>query len=152
MSEARGPAATVDEYIAALPPKTRALVERIRRTIRKAEPRVEEGISYRIPAFRLDGQYLVYVAAFANHVGVYPAPIGDEAFNAAAAPYRSGKATLQFQVDQPLPLDLILGVLTFRKRALIEHARARAAKRTSARPTPPPRRAPAGKPAPRRPS
>jgi uncharacterized protein YdhG (YjbR/CyaY superfamily) len=118
--------ATVDGYIAGLPPKARTAVQRVRRAIRKAAGGVEERISYQIPAFKLGGQYLVYVAAFKAHIGVYPAPRGDAAFQAAAAGYRSGKATLKFPLDQPVPLELITAVVRFRKLALLEAARKKA--------------------------
>jgi uncharacterized protein YdhG (YjbR/CyaY superfamily) len=123
-------AASIDEYLAGLPAKTRAKVQAIRRALHELEPGLEERISYRIPAFRLGGQYLLYVAAFTHHVGVYPAPQGDAAFEAAVAPFRSGKATLQFALDAPLPLDLIAAVVRFRKQALAAHARTRAAAKT----------------------
>lgn len=119
-------AATVDDYIAALPPKAKTAVQRVRRAIRKAAGGVEERISYQIPAFKLGGQYLVYVAAFKTHLGVYPAPQGDAAFKAAVAGYRSGKATLKFPLSQPVPLELIAAVVKFRKLELLEAARKKA--------------------------
>lgn len=124
MKAPRAVAATVDEYIAAQPRAVQTRLRAIRRAIRAAAPAVEERISYQIPAFRLDGQYLVYVAAFKAHLGVYPAPKGDAAFAAAAAPHRSGKATLQFPHDEPLPLGLLRAVLKFRKRELLDRAKA----------------------------
>lgn len=117
---------TVDDYIAGLPPKAKTAVQRLRRAIRKAAGGVEERISYQIPAFKLGGQYLVYVAAFTSHIGVYPAPQGDAAFQTAVAGYRSGKATLKFPLEQPVPLELITAVVKFRKLALLEAARKKA--------------------------
>ena len=95
----------------------------------KAAPGAEERISYQIPSFKLGGQYLVYVAAYERHIGVYPAPTGDAAFNAAAKPYRSGKATLRFPLDEPVPLNLITGVVKFRKLEMLEHVRKKKAAR-----------------------
>ena len=37
-----------------------------------------EAISYQIPTFKLDGKPLIYVAAWKNHIAVYPIPDGDE--------------------------------------------------------------------------
>jgi uncharacterized protein YdhG (YjbR/CyaY superfamily) len=127
MKDVRKVAATVPEYVAALPPKTRRVVKQVLATIRKAAPGAEERISYQIPAFKLDAGYLIYVAAFDQHIGVYPAPDGDAAFNAAAKPYRSGKATLRFFLDEPVPLDLVRAAVKFRKLALLAHARAKKA-------------------------
>ena len=118
--------ASVDAYLAGLPAAARTQVNRVRRAIRKAAPGVEERISYQVPAFKLGTQYLIYVAAFKAHIGVYPAPTGDAAFNAAVAPYRSGKATLKFPLDEPVPLELIATVVTFRKLALLQAARKKA--------------------------
>ena len=114
---------SVEAYLAALPANARRHVGKVRRAIRKAAPGVEERISYQIPAFKLGSRYLIYVAAFKSHIGIYPAPRGDRAFNAAVAPYRSGKATLRFALDEPLPLGLITAVVKLRKRALLEAAR-----------------------------
>ncbi len=120
--------ATVEEYLAALPPKVRTLVQKVRRTIKKAAPGVEERISYQIPAFKLGGQYLLYIAAFKTHIGVYPAPTGDATFKAAIAPYRFGKATVRFALDEPLPLDLVVAMVKFRKLEMLDYARRKAAR------------------------
>ncbi|MGE0362472.1 MAG: iron chaperone [Vicinamibacterales bacterium] len=129
MKASRAVARTVDDYIAAQPKAVQTRLRAIRRAVRKAAPGVEERISYQIPAFKLDGQYLIYVAAFKAHLGVYPAPTGDATFAAAAAKHRSGKATLQFPHDEPLPLDLLDAVLRFRKRELLDRATAKGARR-----------------------
>jgi uncharacterized protein YdhG (YjbR/CyaY superfamily) len=117
---------SVEAYLAGLPAKARTQVSRVRRAIRKAAPGVEERISYQVPAFKLGTQYLIYVAAFKAHIGVYPAPKGDSAFNAAVAPYRSGKATLKFPLDQPVPLELVTAAVKFRKLAMLADARKKA--------------------------
>jgi len=125
----RSTPASIAAYVAALPKPAQAAVRQILRTIRQAAPGAEERISYQIPAFRLDGQNLIYVAAFKNHVGVYPAPKGDAAFDAMVAPHRSGKATLRFMLDEPLPLAIVTAAVKFRQRAMLEHARKKAATR-----------------------
>ena len=126
---ARRAPASVAAYVAALPTAAQTAVRQILRTIRQAAPGADERISYQIPAFTLDGQYLIYVAAFKHHVGVYPAPRGDAAFDAKVARYRSGKATLRFMLDEPLPLAIVTAAVTLRKRALLERARKKAAAR-----------------------
>ena len=129
MKSPRTTAASISDYLAALPPGTRRVVRTVLDTIRKAAPGAEERISYQIPSFKLGGQYLVYVAAYERHIGVYPAPTGDAAFNAAVKPYRSGKATLRFPLDEPVPLKLVAGVVKFRKLAMLEYARKKKAAR-----------------------
>src|SRR5262245_66377868 len=68
---------TIDEYIAAFPRDVQSILRRIRSTIREAAPKAEEKISYKIPAFALDGD-LIYFAAFKKHIGIFPPVRGDE--------------------------------------------------------------------------
>jgi uncharacterized protein YdhG (YjbR/CyaY superfamily) len=110
---------TIDAYIAAFPPRVQAILEQIRMTIREAAPDAEETISYQMPTFTLNGQYLVYFAAYKKHIGLYPAPMGVEEFQEALAVYGAGKGTLKFALDQPIPFDLIRKVVMFRAK---EHA------------------------------
>jgi len=98
---------SVDAYIASFPPEVRAKLESVRSTMRDAAPGTEERISYGIPTFTLDGRYLVYFAGWKDHVSVYPVPGGSAELEAAIAPYQSGKGTLKFPLDQPLPLQVI---------------------------------------------
>ena len=106
-------AATIDDYIAGHPPKIRARLSAMRKTIRKHAPGAEEKISYRIPTFYLGGN-LVHFAAFARHVGFYPGAAGIAAFKDALAPYKSAKGSVQFPHDEPLPLDLVAEIVRFR--------------------------------------
>jgi uncharacterized protein YdhG (YjbR/CyaY superfamily) len=102
---------TVDEYIAAAPERVRAALVEIRQRVQKAVSEAGEKISYRIPTFTLGGRYFAYMAGFDNHVSIYPVttlPGLDEEI----APYRSGKGTLKFPLDQPVPYDLIERVVT----------------------------------------
>lgn len=96
----------VDEYIAAAPERARVALEEIRRRVHLAVPDAGEKISYRIPTFTLGGQYFAYVAGHDNHIGLYPVTslpgLEDE-----IAPFRSGKGTLRFPLDEPIPYDLI---------------------------------------------
>jgi uncharacterized protein YdhG (YjbR/CyaY superfamily) len=101
----------VDAYIAAFPPKTRAMLQQMRRAIRKAAPSAEECISYKIAAFRNDGQVLVYFAGWKAHVSLYPIPEGTPAFRKRVAPYVKGRGTLQFPLDQKLPTAIIENVV-----------------------------------------
>jgi uncharacterized protein YdhG (YjbR/CyaY superfamily) len=112
--KASQPASNMGEYIAGFPPDVQAILEKVRVTIKKAAPDAEETISYRIPAFKLKGQYLVYFAGFKKHVGLYPAPTGDAKFKKQLSAYGSGKATVKFLLDQPLPLDLVRTIVKLR--------------------------------------
>lgn len=117
-------AANIDEYIAGFPKETQQLLETVRTTIKKAAPEAEEAISYAIPTFKLHGN-LVHFAAFKNHIGFYPAPRGIEAFKKELAVYEGGKGTVQFPIDQPLPLGLISKIVKFRAKENIALAKAK---------------------------
>ena len=106
-------ARNIDEYIAGFPEDIQQLLEGMRETIRKAAPGAEETISYAIPTFKLNGN-LVHFAAFRNHIGFYPAPRGIEAFKKELSAYKGAKGSVQFPIDQPLPLALISKIVKFR--------------------------------------
>jgi uncharacterized protein YdhG (YjbR/CyaY superfamily) len=76
MAPGRTAPKSIDEYIAAFSPEVRAVLERVRLTIRNAAPGAQETISYQIPTFTLSGAF-VYFAAFKNHIGFYPPVKGD---------------------------------------------------------------------------
>ena len=101
-------ATTVSEYFAATPPKARKALQQLRTAIKAAAPGITERISYRIPTFDLDGRYLLYIAAFKEHVGLYPVTAAMEAKHGAGiAKYRAGKGTLRFPLDTPIPIALV---------------------------------------------
>jgi uncharacterized protein YdhG (YjbR/CyaY superfamily) len=101
---------TIDAYNAGFPPEKRAVLEKIRTTIRAAAPDAKEVISYRMPTFMQNG-VLVHYAAFKNHIGVYPPVSGDAELEAALAPYAGEKGNLRFPLDQPIPYDLIVRIV-----------------------------------------
>ncbi|MBC7776626.1 MAG: DUF1801 domain-containing protein [Phycisphaerae bacterium] len=105
---------TIPAYIATFPQSTQEILEQIRATIQKAAPEATEAIKYAIPTFMLKGKNLVHFAAFKNHIGFYPAPTGTEAFKEELSIYKSGKGSVQFPIDQPMPLELITKIVKFR--------------------------------------
>jgi uncharacterized protein YdhG (YjbR/CyaY superfamily) len=117
-------AGDVDSYIAGFPPQVRSRLEKVRATIRKAAPRAEEGISYRIAGYKLEG-VLIYFAGFARHIGMYPAPRASAEFRDELAAYEGGKGTVQFPHDKPLPLALIRRIVKFRAAENLARAAAR---------------------------
>ena len=96
---------TVDEYLAALSADKRAALERVRKIIRAAAPGVEERISYGIPGFRLNGKGLIWMGAAANHCAIYGVTGGHEA--ELEGYDTSGKGTVRFTPDEPLPAALL---------------------------------------------
>jgi len=104
---------SIDEYIIGYPKDIQAILGKLRATIRKAAPEAEETISYRMPAFKYHGM-LAYFAAFKDHIGFYPAPTGIAQFERETSAYQSGKGTLRFPLDKPLPVALITRIIKFR--------------------------------------
>ena len=104
------------EYITSFPKETQKKLELVRATIKKAVPGAEETISYGIPAFRLYNYYLIYFAGFKNHIGLYPAPVNNEIFKKELSGYKTGKGSVQFPLDKPMPLALVTKIVKFRAR------------------------------------
>lgn len=108
--------ASVDAYLAALPPPARDVVESIRATARTAAPDADEVVAYDMPALRLDGRFLVSYAAYRRHYSLFPwnpfviAEVGEGDLR----PFMAGKGTLQFPVGAPVPLDLVRRVVEAR--------------------------------------
>jgi uncharacterized protein YdhG (YjbR/CyaY superfamily) len=99
---------TVAKYIAAAPLEQRKALKQIRAAVRRGAPGITERISYRIPTFDLDEKPLLYMAAFKEHVSVYPVTRGITAKYAKAIErYRHGSGTLRFALDEKLPVALI---------------------------------------------
>jgi uncharacterized protein YdhG (YjbR/CyaY superfamily) len=98
-----------------------ARLKKVRATIRKAAPKAEERISYRIPAYFQNG-ILIFFAAFKNHIGIYPR--GGE-FKQELAKYAGGKGTIQIPHEEPLPLELIARIVKFRAGKNAEKAAAK---------------------------
>ena len=110
----------IGAYIAGFPTDVQQILEKIRKTIRKAAPEAEETISYLIPTFNLKGTYLIYFAAYKKHIGLYPAPRGNERFKKELSRYEGGKGTVRFPLDQPIPLALITRIVKFRIKQNLE--------------------------------
>lgn len=105
--------ASIDEYIALFPKSVQKKLELIRATIRKAAPEARETISYAIPTFTLNGN-LVHFGAFKNHIGFYPASSGIEAFKNELSVYKGARGSVQFPIDEKLPIALISKIVKFR--------------------------------------
>jgi uncharacterized protein YdhG (YjbR/CyaY superfamily) len=106
---------SVDGYLAELGEEPRVVLEHLRTTIRAAAPDATEAISYSMPAFKDQGRFLVSYAAFKDHCSLFPASGGvREACGDALAPYLSGKGTIRFTVEEPLPDALVTKIVKAR--------------------------------------
>lgn len=113
---------SIDEYISTFPKDVQEILEVMRQTIKKAAPNSIEAISYQIPTLKQNGKNLVHFAAFKNHIGFYPAPSGIEAFSNELKPYITGKGTLQFAYNKPIPWSLISKIVKFRVKENLERS------------------------------
>jgi uncharacterized protein YdhG (YjbR/CyaY superfamily) len=107
----------VDAYIGGFPEGAQAGLRKMRLTIRKAASNAEETISYNVPAFTLRGKKLVWFAAFKSHIGFYPGAAAIAAFKKDLSQYKTGKGSVQFSFNEPLPLGLVSRIVKFRLRA-----------------------------------
>lgn len=111
---------TIDEYIQTFPADVQKVLEKIRQTIRKTVPKGEESISYQMPTIKLNGKYLVYFAAWKNHIGFYPLPSGTQAFKKELSPYKAAKGSVRFPLKEPIPYDLVRKIVAFRMKEVLE--------------------------------
>ena len=112
---------TFIDYYQDYPPEIQHRLEEIRQVIKSVVPEAEERISYNMPSFWFHGK-LVYYGAFKNHIGFYPASrTVFEKFKDELKIYKqSGKGTLHFIYEKPIPLELIKKIVKLRAKENID--------------------------------
>lgn len=122
------PPRSVDDYLKRVPKEHRVALEQLRRTIRSVAPDATEVITYQMPGFRAHGRNLVSYAAFSDHYSLFPMGVSAvEAHKKDVAPYLSGKSTLRFAFDKPLPAAVVRTIVKARlnENAAKAHAKDR---------------------------
>ena len=117
MAAVRRKPETIEEYLTGVNAQQRVALEKLRRTIRAVAPKLEECISYGIPAFRLKGRSLVFFGAWANHCSFYPgssATLGK--FRNDLKNFQISKGTIRFSSDKPLPIALVQKLVKANRR------------------------------------
>ena len=109
----------IDDYISTFPEEMQIRMQKLRETILKAAPGATESISYQMPAFNFHG-YLVYFGGWQNHIGLYPMPSGMKKFSKELAAYASGKGSVQFPNNKPLPIALVTRIVKYRLKENLE--------------------------------
>lgn len=104
---------SVTQYMASFPKETQALLLQMQSIILKACPQVEQKIGYAMPAYRYHG-VLVYFAGYKNHIGFYPSGSGILEFQDKLSEYKFSKGAIQFPLDKPLPVNLIMEIVKYR--------------------------------------
>lgn len=104
----------IDKYLQDVTPSQRKELERIRKIAKKIVPDAEETISYGVPTLKYKGTYLLYFAAFKNHMSVFPGGeiVGD--LKEKLKGYKLAKGTVQFTEDNPLPERIIKEIVQYR--------------------------------------
>ena len=116
LSEAKS-RAQVRKYVAKLPAATRRRFKELADTIHKSARGGSDVISYGVPAVRLNGRILVWYAGWKNHIAMYPVSATDREI-ATRKGLKTAKGTVQFRLDDPLPVSLVKRLVKSRLRAL----------------------------------
>ena len=118
---------SIDEYIENFPDDIQIILQKIRKTIKKAAPDSEEVISYRMPAFK-QNSVLVYFAAFKDHIGFFPTAKPIIIFKDRLTAYKNSKGTIQFPLDKKIPFDLIAEITKYRLKEDLEKTKSKTKK------------------------
>jgi uncharacterized protein YdhG (YjbR/CyaY superfamily) len=109
----------IDRYLAALPEPKRGTLEALRRSIMQVVPDAEQGMAYRMPAFKVRGKTVAGFAAFKDHLSYLPHSGSVlEALADDVARYDTTKGSLKFEIDEPLPKRLVKKLVDERMREL----------------------------------
>ena len=114
---------SITEYIEDQPRLTQKALHELRSYILEVAPDAVEMFNYNIPAFSLieggkrDQQ--IMMAGYKKHVGLYPHPTTIEQFAEELKGYKQGKGSVQFPLNQPLPKDLIIRMVSYRKKLVL---------------------------------
>ncbi len=112
----------ITEYINAAPKDARKKLREMRACIRASAPGAKESLKWGMPAFSYR-RILVTFAAFKRHIGFYPTPSAVKAFANDLSKFTTAKGSIQFPLEEPLPLPLICKITAFRVRESIEEDR-----------------------------
>jgi uncharacterized protein YdhG (YjbR/CyaY superfamily) len=126
---------TIDAYIADFPLPVQQQLQSIREAVKKIAPEAAEKIGYGIPTFTLEGN-LVHFAAFKQHISFFPGSSGIEAFKTDLAGYTTSKGTVQFPINQPIPVSLIKKITAYRVKQNREIAAIKKGNKLSLKKTP----------------
>lgn len=120
--------ASVSAYIRKFPKEVAEKLESLRQVLKKTAPQAEEIISYQMPAYKFHG-ILVYFAGYRNHIGFYPGAKAIEVFSQDLLSFKTSKGTIQFPLDQPLPLTLVKKITRYRISENLEKLRQKTPKK-----------------------
>jgi uncharacterized protein YdhG (YjbR/CyaY superfamily) len=111
---------TVDEYIEAAPQEAQEKLREIRAVLRKVAPKARETLKWGSPVFE-EGRILFSYSAYTSHLNFSPTGPAMEPFKKELAKFKTGKDTIQFPYDKPLPKALIRKIAAFRAKQVREN-------------------------------
>jgi len=114
---------TIDEYIDASPQEVQSTLKTLKKLVKEELPDAEESISYGIPTFKMNEKFVIYFAGYKDHVSLHPTTEALEKTIKEVLPYKTGKGTLQFKLDKPLPLPLIKKIVKFKLKENLERTK-----------------------------
>ena len=109
--------AVIDTYIATFPKEVQALLKKVKATIKKSGPKMDEVISYGIPTFDRNGRHIIHFAGFKKHISLFPGSEAIVVFEKELTDYKTARGTIQFKLDEPIPYSLIEKIVKFRIKA-----------------------------------
>lgn len=114
---------SIQDYISKAPEQTRDKLIQLYETIKEVLPaEIEETISYQMPTFKINGKAVVYFGAFAKHISLFPFPSGIKEFEEETKNYTTSTGTIQFPLNEDLPVDLIKRITKFRVEEVMNKA------------------------------
>lgn len=114
----------IEAYLAGVDEPKRTTLEVLRQTILEIIPDAEPTISYKMPAFRLDGAVIAGFAAFRDHLSYLPfsgSVLGQLADELTG--YEMTKSALHFPIDQPLPRTIVEKLIAVRRAEVRQRRR-----------------------------
>lgn len=109
--------ATVDEYLASVPPRFRPLLRRVRATIKRAAPEAAESVTYGIPTYKVDGRRLLYFSAASRHCTIHMIR-REHLDEAVQRGLKIGRGSIQFTPEHPLPEALLSRIVKVRLKEI----------------------------------
>jgi uncharacterized protein YdhG (YjbR/CyaY superfamily) len=110
---------TVDEYIEAAPREAQEKLREIRAILKKVAPDAKEAVKWGYPVFE-EERILFSYSAHKSHLNFMPTGPAMEPFKEELAKFKTGRETIQFPYDKPLPKALIRKIASFRAEQVRE--------------------------------
>jgi len=108
----------IDDYLKKIDPPERAELERIRSIVKQMVPDAEEVIAYGMPGFKYRGKYLLGYNALKDHLSLFPTSEPIEQLAGKLSDFKLSRGTIRFQLDHPIPEDLIKEIVAIRLKAI----------------------------------